>query len=63
VAVEAPGELVVVVGSGGAATVDVEVDAIERRVAEGAGNAGTGAAEVGVPEVVGELRGGLRGRE
>uniref|UniRef100_K3ZK96 Uncharacterized protein n=1 Tax=Setaria italica TaxID=4555 RepID=K3ZK96_SETIT len=43
--------------------VDVEVDAVERRVAEGAEHAGAGAAEVGVPEVVGEVRGRLMGRE
>jgi hypothetical protein len=62
VTVEALGELVVVFGGRARRRGDVEVDAVEHRVAEGAGNASAGATKVGVPEVVGEVHGRLRGR-
>jgi hypothetical protein len=62
VTVEALGELVVVFGGRARRRGDVEVDVVEHRVAEGVGNAGAGATKVGVPEVVGEVHGGLRGR-
>ena len=56
VAIEQLGEVVVVVG---AALIDEEVDAVHRRVvAEGAVHASAVAAEVGVPEVVGDVGSG-----
>ncbi|BAF28892.1 Os11g0702000, partial [Oryza sativa Japonica Group] len=51
---EALGQLVVV---GRPAVVDVEVDAVDHGVAEGAEHAMAAAAEVGVPEVVGDVLG------
>ncbi len=60
VGVEVAGEVVVVVGR---ALVDEEVDAVDGGVAEGAEHAGAAAVHVGVPDVVGDVGGGLGGRE
>jgi hypothetical protein len=61
VGVEAPGQLVVVAVH--AALVDVQVDAVQRRVAERAAQPRARAAQVGVPQVRGEVRRRPRGRE